>query len=378
MKIDLTDVSSVKKTMVVEIPPEEIQRETQAVLRGYAGKAKIPGFRQGKVPTDILRKRFGKEIKEDVRDRVLQRYYHKATLEKGLTPIGQPVVDEIHLDDAPFSFKTTFEVLPELEPKNYKEVEVRRPAVEVDDGEVAKALEDLRQARVQLITEEGRKAQTGDVISADVKGEPEDGEAFERERMLIEVGATDNLPAFNEGLEGVEAGGQPTFSVEYPEDYGSEGLAGKTVRYTLNVHEVKRRETPELDDEFAKDLGDFGGLDELKAKIREDLLQRKEHEADRGVRQSILEKVLTDNPVVLPEVLVEDEIRSRLEGFVRNMYQQGMDPEQMELDWKDIRERQDEPARKTVHAQRCYTSVSPSTEAWKLLSINYLERNPLT
>jgi len=359
MRVDLTDLSAVKKRMLVEVDAEEVARETESILRGYAQKAKVPGFRPGKVPASVIRARFAKEVEEDVRERVVSRFYHAATREKGLLPLGEPVLEEInHEDGAPLSFKTTFEILPEIELAQYKGIEVRRPAVQVEDSEVKRALEDLRQAHAKLSTEDGREASTGDVIVVDLEGRPVDGETFKRERMLLEVGATDNLPAFNDRLEGAVADALLEFSVDYPQDYGAKELAGKSVAFTVKVHEVKRRDVPDLDDEFAKDLGEFEDLAALTAKVRQDLEQRKTHEADGAVRQSLLNKVLLENPVVLPEVLVQDEIRHRLEEIVRRMMAQGIDPQKAELDWEQMRKQQEQPASMAVHARLVLDAVA--------------------
>jgi trigger factor len=352
MKIEVTDHTPVKKEMTVEVEADVVSAETEKVLRAYARKAKIPGFRPGKAPLSVVRGRFAGEVQEEVRDRLVSRSFHEATHEKGLEPLGEPVLEEVSLEeDQPLRFKTRFEVMPQIELKNHKGVEVRRPSAEVTDQDIQKALEELRESQAKLIAEEGREAATGDVLIADVKGVPEQGETLERERMFIEVGATDNLPSFNENVEGAKAGDRLEFSVEYPKEYPTEQLAGQTVSYELQVHEVKRRETPALDDEFAKDLGEFGSLDELRDRIRSDLSARKQADAERTVRQSVLDKVLLENPTVLPDGLVEGEIRYRLEELVRRLMMQGMDPEKVQLDWKELRDQQEEPARKAVHAR---------------------------
>jgi len=359
MKIELSDVSAVKKIMTVEVPPEVVEKERESVVRGYAAKARIPGFRPGKAPLSMIRTRFAKELREDVRERVLTRAYAEAAKERGIHPIADPVLDEIHDEEGqPFRFKTTFEVLPKIELKNYKEIEVRERRVAVGDDDVRKMLEELQQSRTLLVVEEGRKAASGDVLVADIEGTPEDGEPFRRERLMIELGATDNLPAFNEQLEGLAAGEEKVFSVDYPQAYAAKELAGKTVAYKITVHEVKRREVPEIDDEFAKDLGEFDNLDALKTRIREDLEVRQRREIDAEVRQSLLQKLLTDHPLVLPEALVEQEIRQRLEELARNLVMQGIDLEKADLDWKDVREKQEGPARKSVHARLLLDAVA--------------------
>lgn len=359
MKIELQDLSPVKKTLAIEADPEEVDRETEAVLRTYARRAKVPGFRPGKVPLSLIRTRYAHEIREDVRERLLSKLYTAATAQKGLQPLGDPHLEEIsHEENQPFRFRTTFEVRPEFTVKEYRGIEVREPSAAVTDADVEQALEDLRKSQVRLVTEEGRAASAGDVVVADVDGAPEGGEAFRRERVLIEVGASGNLPAFNEGILGVVTGSTPQFSVTYPKDYDAKHLAAKTVHYRMVVHEVKRTEYPSLDDEFAKDLGDFENLAALRVKVRADLEERKRAEARAAVRQSVLDKVLLANPIPLPEVLVQEETQHRLEDIVRAMILQGLDPRRMEVDWKELRERQDEPARKAVHARLLLDSVA--------------------
>lgn len=359
MKIELEDVSPVKKSLMIEADPDEIERETEAVLRRYAREVKVPGFRPGKVPISLIRTRFAKEIQGDVRERLVTHLYTEATTQKGLQPLGDPILEEVTEGaDQPFRFKTTFEVAPSFTPRGYKGVEAREPRAEVADAEVEQMLEDLRKSQVRLVAEEGRVAVTGDVIVADVAGSVEGEPPFRREGMMIEVGATENLPAFNEPILGAKAGSILEFHVDYPKEYDAKHLAGRTVHYHLEVREVKRAEVPNLDDELAKDLGDFDSLPALRERIRADLLERKRVEARGAVRQAVLEKVLLENPVPLPEVLVEREVRHRLEDLVRAMMSQGIDPRDAKLDWSQIRERQLEPARKSVHARLVLDSVA--------------------
>jgi len=363
MKIDLTDLSPVRKRMSVEVDAEDVERETRVVLQSYRKKARIPGFRPGKAPMSVVRSHFTKELEEDVRERVLSSSFLKATREKGLEPIGDPSLEDVsHEEGQPLTFNTVFEVLPEIEPKGCNDVSVTQAAVKIEDEDVEKALEELRQARVQLVAEEDREAVQGDVVYVDVEGTPDTGEAFQRERMPIEIGAENNLAQFNEKLTGARAGATVEFPVDYPEDYGSENLAGKRVEYRLQVREVKRPVLPDLDDEFAKDLGEFEDLVALRSKVREDLEHRKKHEVEAATRQAVLDKVLIENPVVLPEVLVQDEVRRRLESFVRNMAMQGVNPEKAEIDWESLRKEQDGPARKAVHARLLLDAVAKVQE----------------
>ncbi len=359
MKIEVTDLSPVRKSLEVEAEPDEIARETETVLRRYASQARIPGFRPGKAPVDLVRKRFAKEIAEDVRDRLMSRLYASATKEKGLRPIGDPVIDDLtHEPGARFRFKTTFEVLPKIEPRNYRGVEAREPSAKIGEAEVDEALESLRQANARYVSQEGRAAETGDVLVADVHETPGDGPTKSRERVMVEVGLPEQLPAFNERILGAKAGDDLEFFVDYPGEHPSSSHAGKRVDYQVHVHEVKRREVPALDDEFAKDMGEFQDLAALRERLRADLEERKRAQVRQAVRQAVLDKVLLDNVAVLPEILVDEEVQQRLEDMVRSMILHGVDPRKAELDWKELRDRQVEPARKVVHARLVLDAIA--------------------
>lgn len=359
MKFEVTDLGPVKKGLTVEIDADEVERETETVLRRFAARVKIPGFRPGKAPLSVVRARFPREIEEDVRERLVARFHAAALDERGLKPLGDPVLEEItHNQGEPFKFRTTFEVLPPMEPKAYRGVEVREPAAAVAEDEVERTLGELREAHARLVTEEGRASSKGDVIVADVEARPDEGEPFRKERAFVEVGAAENLPEFDAAISGVVAGAVLDFTVAYPQDHASSRVAGRTVHYKMLVHEVKRREVPDLDDEFAKDVGEFQDLAALRNRIREDLLDRRRAEIRREVRQSVLEKVLLENPVPLPEILVEEEIRYRLEDMVRAMMLQGLDPSKTNLDWKRLRDRQEEGARRAVHARIVLDAVA--------------------
>lgn len=359
MKIEVTEISPVKKTLSIEATDDEVSRETEAVVRRWASQVRIPGFRQGKVPIDLVRKRFAKEIQDDVRERLVSRLYAEAAREKGFRPLGDPTLDELKAEEGqPFAFKTTFEVLPEIAVKGYKGVEVREAAAQVAEAEIDEALEQLRNAHARYLVEEGRAATAGDLLVADVTETVEGEEPRTRERAMLEVGLTDQVPAFNDAIHGAKPGDALDFHVVYPAEFAIERLAGRNARYQIHVHEVKRRELPSLDDEFAKDMGDFASLAALRERIRRDLEDRKVAESRSATRQAILDKVLLENPIALPDILVEDEIRERLEDMVRAMMYHGVDPRTSEIDWKAARDRQEEPARKTVHARLILDAVA--------------------
>ncbi len=358
MKVEIKEVSPVKRTMSVEVDAETVARHADEVLGGYSRQAKIPGFRPGKAPRAVIKKRYAKQLEEDIREQVVTKAYRDAAVEHKIQPLGDPLLDKVEYKEGEsLRFTTTFEVLPEFEAKGYKGLELRRPSAALEADAVDKTLEEIRQSRMTLEADEG-KAVTDSVLIADVDGTPDEGEPFQREKMFVEVGSTENLPAFNEGLEGAGVGDTVEFPVEYPDEYPEKSLAGKRVEYKVTVHELKKKVLPELDDEFAKDLGDFADLAALRARIEEDLTKRKENQAQSEVRQRLLDKLLVENPVVLPEVLVEQEVRSRLEEIARRLISQGIDLDQAGLDWSKMRKEQEESCRKSVHARLVLDAVA--------------------
>ena len=356
----MTSPGPVRRVMAFEVGPEELARETDVVLRGYAQKAKLPGFRPGKAPLALVRARLGKDVETEVRERIVARCFRDATRERGVEPIGEPVLDEIGaLDAAGLRFRVSFEVLPTITLAGHRGVEVRRPAAVVADAEIERTLEELRQAHARLVpATEGHLAATGDVVVCDLRGTPSEGEPFARERVLLEVGAAQLPSVFAERLTGATGGTELDFTVDHPAGDPARELAGRSVRYEIRVREVRMRELPALDDEFAKDLGEFADLAALRARLRTDLEARAAHEAERRVRQAVLDEVLLRNPIVLPEGLVDEEIRRRLEQGVRGLIARGIDPQKVELDWKRLRDEQVEPARKTVHARLILDAVA--------------------
>jgi trigger factor len=364
VKVDLTDLSPVKKQLAIEVSPDELDRELRTVLQAYARRARIPGFRPGKTPLELIRQRFRKEVEEDVRERLVARSFERAARERGLRPVGEASLDELtHEDGRPFAFKATFEVLPEIQPAGYRGLEVRRQSPRVTDAEVDQALEELRAARVRHVHEPGRHAQVGDIVVADLEGTPAEGEPFRQERAQIEVGAATNLPDLDRVLPGLAEGAEVELTVDYPPGYPVAALAGKRADLRLHVHEVKRRDLPALDDELARELGEeFQGLEDLRRRLREDLGARKSHQATLAVRQALLDKVLLANTVLLPEVLVEREIRQRLEEIARNLLLGGVDLEKAEIDWNALRQRQLEPARRAVHARLVLDAIAQAEQ----------------
>ena len=351
MKVQVEDVSPVKKRMEVEVPPAEVEREMEKLVRGYAKSVRVPGFRKGHVPPGLVRQRFAKELEQEVKERLMGEYHAQAVAEKGLDPLHDPVVEEVEFRSGePLRFRTLFEVRPEVPLGRYRGLEITRPRVEPTDEEVEQALESLRESAARFLPVEPRTIVEGDYVVVDVVGRfiEEDGKTFRKEEMMMAAGAPENLPEFNEALSGASPGSEKLFHVSYPADYQDGHLAGRRVEYTLSVREIKRRELPPLDDDFAREMGETEGLQALRDRLKRDLKEARERHARRAALESAMRQLIDAHDFDLPDVMVEEQLRRQMEDIVRGMMARGMDPEKAGVDWKEIREQELPLARRRV------------------------------
>src|ERR1700742_4725113 len=281
-----------RRELELEIPAEEVSKATERVAKAFAKVARIPGFRPGKAPLTLIRRRFADDIKGEVLQSLVPERVEKAVHEQKLTPVSQPQVEKLDYNEGqPLKFSAVFEVLPEFELGNYKELPLEMPPMDVTDADVTKTLEDMRERAATFAPVEGRAVQDGDYAQLKLVGTPDDGgEPLEAESVLCHIGAEETMAPFNDNLRGANIGDHKDFDVDYPADYPDPKLAGKTYHYDVDVLGVKTKTLPELNDEFAKDVSDATTLDELKAKIREN----QEHQLGHQVKDMKREKVLAE------------------------------------------------------------------------------------
>ncbi len=357
------------REIAVEVPADVVAKERENVLSKYAKFARVPGFRKGKVPASIVRQRFADDINQEVLESLLPRYLREESQKQNLNPVSQPRVVDLHMHEGePLRFKASFEVLPEFEIPGYQEITVEREDVTVTNEEVEKAVENLREqhARYENV-EEDRPLADGDFAQAGFVGNSgeEGAEPVEVPEVLVEIGGVNTLPEFTENLRGMKTGEEKTFDVKYADDYAEKRLAGKTVQYKATVRGIKKKVMPELNDEFAKELGgDFNTLDELKGKIREGMQHEKEHQAEHAAKDKIVEQIVAKYDFPVPEAFVDNAIDERLERGMRALAAQGMRVEDMrKMDWGRLREGQREAARREVKASLVLDKIA---EAEKL------------
>jgi trigger factor len=334
------------RELVFDLPAEEVSKAYRNTVRNYQKFARIPGFRPGKVPDSVIRRRFAAEIRKDVIDNLLPERFNSAVRDLGVAPVGQPQVTELSVEDgAPLHVKAVFEFVPDFSIEGYRDVIVPKPSVRVTDEEFAREIEQLRESRATVEpVEEDRALVDGDWAQITYTGRIEgDAEAapVAGEDTLVEIGGKDTIEAFTSVLRGAKPGQELKAEVIYPEDYSERRLAGKTVAYDVEVKAIKKRTLPEFDDEFAKEIGNYQSLAELETRVREHLANRKRRAVESETKDQLFAALADRFQFPVPESLVQERVDARLDRGLRALAAQGMDPEQMRhLDFERLREAQ--------------------------------------
>jgi trigger factor len=338
------------RELVLDIPAEEVSKAYRTVVGNYRKYAKIPGFRAGKVPETVVKRRYANDIRKDVIDGLLPERFNKSVAELGVRPVGQPQVTELTVEDgAPLHVKAVFEFIPAFSIEGYQSVTVDKPPVEITEEEFQAELMQLRESRATVEpVEEGRALVDGDWAQITYKGQI-DGESdaapIAGEDTLVEIGGKDTVAAFSTALRGAKPGQELKAEVIYPADYAEAKLAGKTVAYDVEVKAIKKRTLPELDDDFARELGAYESFSDLQERVREHLSARKRRGVEGETKDRLFAALTERYPFPVPETMVQEQIDARLERGLRALAAQGMDTEQMrKLDFARLRAAQRESA----------------------------------
>jgi trigger factor len=360
------------RELLIDVPAEEVSAAYSKVAAKYRKLAKIPGFRPGKTPETVIRRRFAADIRKQVIDTLLPERFNLAVREQGVRPVGQPQVLELSIDDgAPFHVKAVFEYLPDFSIDGYQNVTVDKPSAELGEEEFEAEIERQREARaIMEPVEEDRPIQDGDWVQISYKGEigaepeavsqasPEAGaevppatKPLTGEDVMVEVGGKDTLPAFTEALRGAKPGQELKAEVMYPADYSEVELAGKSAAFDIEVKAIKKRILPELDDAFAKEMA-YEDLAEFKNYVRNRMQERKTRNVKSETEERLFAALAGRFTFPVPESLVQEQIDSRLDRGLRALAAQGMEPSQMrKLDFTRLRAAQRESALAEVKAR---------------------------
>lgn len=347
---------STRREIQVEVPAEEVTRTTDSLIQKYQKMARLPGFRRGHVPASIIRQRFAEDIKTEVVEALVPRYFRQEAEKQGLIPVSQPRVTDLHVHEGePLRFKANFEIMPEITVQGYQELRADKPEIAVAEQEVEEALNSLREQHATFTSVEGRALAEGDFAQVSLDGTPKEGEEGKPVHMddiLVEIGGKSTMHEFTENLRGASPGDERAFDVVYPQDYSDQRLAGKTLSYKVKILAVKQKSIPELNDEFAKELGaEFSSLDEVRKRIRENIEADKKHQAERESKDKLVAELIQRHDFPVPEALVEHQIDVRLERGLRALVAQGMRAEDMKkMDLNRLRAGQREQAVQEVKA----------------------------
>ena len=360
MKTELIDVSPTRKEIRIEIEPAQIRDTYDRISKQYSKAANVPGFRPGHAPTSVVRARYKSEIRSEVLRELLPEAVNNAIIEHSLNALGEPNVELDNtaalerLGEEPLTIKVGVEVLPEVQLDTYKGLEVDRRKRPITDADVDRMIENLRDSSASLQPVEDRASELGDTVTVNARGnfveEPEE-EDIKVDDVEVVLGGQNVQKEFTENLTGVRPEESRTFTVDYPADFSSPGLAGKKVQYTTEVTSVRKKELPELDDEWAQSLGgDFDSVDTLKTRIREDLEARATAESDHMLRNEIMKKLLDAHKFEVPESLLNQQTAQRYRTLAHQMSQRGIDPNNPEINWESARDELREQAEADLRA----------------------------
>jgi trigger factor len=351
MKASVEEISPIKKKVSVEIPEDQVVKEVESAYKDLGKKAKIKGFRPGKVPRNILERYFKDYVKTEVIQKLIEESYPKALSETHLEPVSPPVVDPGEFEGGkPFQYSAVIEVKPDIQLGGYTGLKIEGKKEEVKDEEVEERLKALQNLHANLKTiSEARPIQAGDYVILDYEasmgGKPlEGGKATD---FTVEVGSGQFIPTLEEKLIGLKPEEEREIEVSFPEDYGYQKWAGKTLSFQVKIKEIKEKILPPLDDEFAKDLGDYSSFEELKAKLKGEIQKEKELALEQQLKDRVVDQLLEANPFEVPESLVEEQTKALVSDTKLRLAAQGVDlknlgisEEKLQADYRAVAQRQ--------------------------------------
>ena len=356
----MESVASCKQSLEISVPVEEVEAETGRAVAKVQQKAKLHGFRPGKAPASIIRKMFAGDIRQQVLETLIPKHLQIRFEAEDLKVVGQPNVSDIHFEAGePLRFKAEFETVPTIELKDYRDLTVPYHDPQITDEDIAKRIEELRQQKADFVNEDPRPLRDGDFAVLSLESlSGTDGPAVKQDEMTLQIAGPDTMEGFTENLRGMSPDEEKEFDVVYPEDYGQPKLAGKTIRFRAQVKGVRRKELPDVNDEFAQDLGDFRTLDELRESVRKNLFSQRQYEAQQDAKNKLVEKLVDLHDFPVPETFVEQQIKNRMEQRMRMLAEQGMDISKVQLDWKKVKDTHQEKAWREVKASMILSRIA--------------------
>ncbi len=361
MKAQIEELSPIKKKLSIEVEPEDYKKELESAYRKLQKQVQIKGFRKGKVPREILEKHYKDRTESEVLTQLLEQSYVWALGQNQIVPVSQPKISDLKNIEQGLSYVAEVEVKPEISVKDYKAIKLEKMSVDVAEEEINRELEALRNAHAQISPiADGVSVQKGHIAIIDFQGKIE-GQVFqggEGKGVSVEVGAGRFLEDFEKGLIGMKKAETKTIDVKFPKEYPSADLAGKVAQFELVLNDVKEKILPELNDDFAKDLGSFESLAQVKDKLKEHMGHQKENTAKSDLSQQILDHLIKVNPFDVPDSMVEMELDSMLENAKRQLQQQRLTLEQTGMTVETFRSQNREASLRRVKAFLLFDAIA--------------------
>ena len=352
-------VEGCRHSVDISVPVETVEGETERVVSSFQQKARLPGFRPGKAPAGLVRKQFEGDIRQQVLENLVPKFLEKELEKQDLRIVGTPDISDVHFHRGePLRFKAEFEVFPQIELKEYQNLEVPYKDPQVTDEDVAKRLEEIRDQKADYSNVDPRPITDGDHAVISIESLTGAESPVKQDEMMLHVGAEDTLPAFTENLRGMSPGDEKDFDVTYPEDYGQSKLAGKTIRFHVVVKGLRKKELPEVNDEFAQDLGDFRTVDELREALRKTMLAQRQNEARQEAKNKLVETLVDLHDFPVPEAFIDRQVRNRVEQTLHSLAAEGIDSSKIQLDWQKLKSSQKDKALREVKASLLLSRIA--------------------
>jgi len=344
-------IEGCKHSLDITVPVEEVEKETERAAAAIQVKVRLPGFRPGKAPLSMVKTRFAGDIQQEALEKLVPKFLNAAFEEDHLEVVSQPNISDVHFHKGePLKFKAEFEVAPAFELGEYTGLPVPYAEPAVAESDIEARIQDLRERKAEYVNEEPRALADGDYAVISLESISGVDEKVQQDELMLKIGDEATMPAFTENLRGAAPDESREIEVSYPADYERATLAGRTVKFQASVKAVRRKELPEANDEFAKDLGDYQTLEELKEAIRKSILHEREHAAQDDTKHHIVEKLVEGHEFAIPEVYIDRQIEVTLNNQLQQLAMQGVDPRQLKLDWQKVRAAQQDRATRDVRA----------------------------
>jgi trigger factor len=355
----LADLQNSKQSLEIVVPVNDVEAETERVVASLQKKVRIPGFRPGKVPADLIRSRYQSDIRHEVLEKLLPLHFFERAEREGLAVVGTPNVKDVHFEKGePLKFTAEFEVAPSIELGEYKELTVSYQDPEITDEDVAKRLEQLRQQKAEYVNVDPRALESGDYAVVALESLAGVEQQVKQDELILQLGGEETLEDFTNNLLGASPSDEKDFDVRYPEDYGQPKLAGKTVRFHARVKGIRRKEVPEANDEFARDLGDYQNLEEVREAVRKAIFAERQFFGQQEAKNKLVEQLVDAHEFPVPEAFVDRQIEIQVQRNLEMLAAQGVDPRSIKLDWAKLKESQRDKAVRDVKASLLISKIA--------------------